>query len=331
MHLIDEPIPSDIHKMTQQDLAYITEFLQNFDDIGHLPTEEVQKGFIMERIGQYLTDDSLSIPPNMENNDWTNFLKQNECIRNHTYILKHFEKMSLIQQFKELKNTLNMVLQWPKVTISQQFTCERIVNAFNFGPEPLRMSVMNMNEDIAMYSFIGSKNRIYFLQVFVDNYKVKHGRCGKFYFTNLSPDGSEGDNLYQIVDNQFFSPNTLSLLLQDNKNNKTAILYQFYLTEAFEKLTDVNLKHDIDRNNYLPDMNATVQFSKGMKPITGMVASQFAISGSRKVGIVLSENKKKIRLFELGTEEDDEDEDEDMTNRTMRESDVSMQDNSIVV
>lgn len=36
LNLMDEAIPSEIHKMTQQDLAYITEFLQNFDHIGKL-------------------------------------------------------------------------------------------------------------------------------------------------------------------------------------------------------------------------------------------------------------------------------------------------------
>jgi anaphase-promoting complex subunit 4 len=56
--------------------------------------------------------------------------------------------------------------------------------------------------------------------------------------------------------------------------------------------------------------------------------AEFAVSGSRKVGIVLAENRRKVRLYEMEGEEE-EDEDADMTNSTMKESDMSVQDVNI--
>jgi len=61
-----------------------------------------------------------------------------------------------------------------------------------------------------------------------------------------------------------------------------------------------------------------------MKAVENMVASRLAVSGSRKVAVVLSENRCTVRLFEMETEEDEEeDETMDATASTVRDSDQS--------
>lgn len=118
MHLIDEPIPPQLTKMTQQDLANIAEFIQNFNKIGK---DSNDPGFIMERLGQYLTDAPLTIPPNMEGNDWDSFLKQNQCVQDHPAILQHYREMSLIQQLKHLKSSIEDIFVKPKDFVRTQF------------------------------------------------------------------------------------------------------------------------------------------------------------------------------------------------------------------
>lgn len=54
-----------------------------------------------------------------------------------------------------------------------------------------------------------------------------------------------------------------------------------------------------------------------------MMGSFFAVSGSRRVSVVLADNKRKVKLFEMEAEEDEE-EDADMTPSVIKE-DVSMQ------
>lgn len=54
-----------------------------------------------------------------------------------------------------------------------------------------------------------------------------------------------------------------------------------------------------------------------------MAACFFAVSGSRRVSVVLAENRRKVKLFEMEAEEDEE-EDADMTPSVIKE-DVSMQ------
>lgn len=312
LFIMDEPIPSEIHKMTQQDLAYITEFLQNFDHIGSKDSQN-KKGFIMERLGQYLADAPLTITPNMEGNDWTAFLKENECIRNHSSILKHYTDTSLIQQFKDLSARITDIFETPKDLLDKQFKPAHTFHLFNFGEKPLRMSSININKDLLSFSFLQPPSSVYLLQIHVNNEKCL-ARCGKFYFSRLQEDNP--NDIYQILDIKFYSTNILSLLLQENTNFRSATLLQFSLSSAIDKLTEINVCEDIEKS-VVPNTNGSNLVPKLYKNIE-MGASLFAVSGSRRVSIVLSENRRKVKLFEMEAEEEDEDE-------GLKE-DVSMQD-----
>ncbi|KAJ8985084.1 hypothetical protein NQ317_019769 [Molorchus minor] len=282
LFIMDEPIPSEIHKMAQQDLAYITEFLQNFDHIGSKDNQN-KKGFIMERLGQYLADAPLTITPNMDGNDWTKFLKENECVQNHPSILKHYTDTSLIQQFKDLAVKIKNIFEMPKVVLQKQFKPIHVCNCFNFGERPLLMSSININREMVLFSFLQPTNSTYLLQVHVDNDKCL-ARCGKFYFSQLQEENTSEN--YQILDVKFYSANILSVLLQENTGLKKRNFTATFFIGSFRK----NIE---------------------------MTAAFFAVSGSRRVSIVLSENKRKVKLFEMEAEEEDE---EDMT-----KEDISMQ------
>lgn len=143
-------------------------------------------------------------------------------------------------------------------------------------------------------------------------------RGGKFYFTNLSEDT---DDVYQIQDIAFYSSNILSLLLQETWGSKTATLLQFSLSSAYEDFVDVDISSSLEKNP-LALVNGSKLHPKLFKNIE-MGASFFAVSGSRRVSVVLSENKRKVKLFEMEAEEDEE-EDADMTTSVIKE-DVSMQ------
>jgi anaphase-promoting complex subunit 4 len=58
-----------------------------------------------------------------------------------------------------------------------------------------------------------------------------------------------------------------------------------------------------------------------------MVASRFAVSGTRKVAVVLSESRRKVRLFEMEVEEEEEDDEAmDAAASNLRDSDTSILD-----
>lgn len=320
LFLMDETVPTEIHKITQQDLAYITEFLQNFDHIGNKDGQNT-KGFIMERLGQYLADAPLVVLPNMDGNDWTSFLSENECIQNHPSILQHYKNTSLIQQFKELAVKIYDIFDAPKAALQVKFKPIYIFDCFNFGEVNLRMSSINITKEMILFAFLQPSTQFFLLQVHITDDKCL-ARCGKFHFTQLT---EESPQIYDILDVAFYSNNILSLLLQDTTGYKSATILQFPLAPALEKLVEIDIAVDISKTA-LPNSNGSVVTPKLFKN-TEMAGSVFAVSGSRRVGIVLSENKRKIKLFEMEAEEEDE-EDADMSSSIIKE-DVSMQENAV--
>lgn len=140
----------------------------------------------------------------------------------------------------------------------------------------------------------------------------------KLYLTNLSEDTND---TYQIQDIAFYSPNILSLLLQETWGTKTATLLQCSFSSAIAHFTEIDINTSLDKNN-IPVINGTGLNAKLFKNIE-MVASFFAVSGSRRVSVVLAENGRKVKLFEMEAEEDEE-EDADMTYSVIKD-DISMQ------
>lgn len=123
----------------------------------------------MERLGQYLTDGPLTITPNMDGNDWTNFLKENDCIQNHPSILKHYTNSSLIQQFTELAVKITNIFERPRSALSTQFRPLHVLNCFNFGPADLRVSSINLNKEIMLFTFLKAPSEhVHLLQVHLD-------------------------------------------------------------------------------------------------------------------------------------------------------------------
>jgi anaphase-promoting complex subunit 4 len=318
MHVLDEQIPNEIPKMTQQDLAYITEFLQNFDRIGK---NSKQNGFIMERLGQYLSDSNLTIQPDMSGNEWSHFLALDQCVQNHPSILKHFEEMSLIQQYKHLKTSIENIFAAPKDAITAQFEMVHVFDCFQYGAATLRTSQINVNKDAILSAFLEPPESVLLLQMQLprNDCEVK---CARLCFPLETLD----DN-YRVLDVKLYSSTVLTVLLQDKTPSKGTVLGQVQLGSALEKFTDVGGVYGGIFTDVVT-INGSGLVPKLLKSVDGMVGAEFAVSGSRKVGIVLAENRRKVRLYEMEGEEE-EDEDADMTNSTMKESDMSVQDVNI--
>ncbi|CAG9860050.1 unnamed protein product [Phyllotreta striolata] len=320
LYLTDEAVSSEIHKTAEQDLTYITEFLQNFDQIGNKGKEgQTTNGFVMERVGQYLADAPLKITSDLDGNEWQNFLSKNECLRNHAHILQHYKSTSLIQQFKELAVNISDIFDTPKMKLQSEFKASYVFDFFDFNAEPLKMSSINVTKEMMLFSFIEPSTNIYLLQVHVTDDKCL-ARYGKFHFTQSTEDNSQ---VYDILDIAFYSNNILSVLLQENSPYKLAVLLQFSLPSALDNLVEIDIHSKINRQT-LPNSDGSLISPKLIKNVE-MSASRFAVSGARRVSIVLSENKRKVKLFEMEAEEEDE-EDADMTCNTSK--DESRQDRS---
>lgn len=316
LHLIDEPIPPEIQKMTQQDHINIAEFLTNFDKIG--VDGETNSGFVMEKVGQYLADEPLTIQRDMSNNEWDVFLKENNCIANHPFVLKHYKEMSLVQQLNNLKECVDLIFSKPKDAIINHFKIIDGIQCFNISNR-IRGSQINC-ENRTYFAFLCGappSELICLVETTITNV-----RCAYFYFSQIQ------ENVVNqcICDLSFYSVKFLTVLLQSSSNS--SVLCQLPLAVLCEKLVDADPKLSISEQN-IPKANACEITTAPFKNIDGMVASQIAVSGSRSVCIVLADNKRQIKIYEMEAEEEDE-EDADMTANSVRDSEMSVLDSSFI-
>lgn len=310
VHLIDTPVPPDVLNMTQQDQANIAEFLQIFDSIN----DHKSSGFVMERVGQYLVDAELKIQSDTRGNEWENFLKTQDCVLENEGIMKHSKEMSLVQQFKRLKENVKDVFADVECVQSEFKLVERI-NCVDFPENGLSMSQVNFDRTSTFFVILPEhREKGLFLNVTYENKRDFKTTAGNFFF-------EDHQNRYTILDVKFYSPNVLSLLLEETSTKK-AVICQFPALTASDTLSLVDIKNKICRQ-HLPETNGLEIEGVLTKTIEGMPASKFSVSGNRRVCIVLSENKRKVRLFEMEAEEEDEEEG-DATMSMVKESDVSM-------
>ncbi|XP_014664104.1 PREDICTED: anaphase-promoting complex subunit 4-like, partial [Priapulus caudatus] len=106
LRLSDETPMAEINKVTQQDLAFVAEFLkESFTEEQSVPpqvktevsSDQAKPSFHLERVGQYLKDEPLHFPPDTSTNPWEQVLSENANLRDHKSHFPHDTKKSLIQ------------------------------------------------------------------------------------------------------------------------------------------------------------------------------------------------------------------------------------------
>lgn len=201
---------------------------------------------------------------------------------------------------------------------------ENIFNCFDTTERLPRISQTNYNPENTFIAFLHRPPPSE--KICILNIKRENGNTllkgAYFHFTQHLSEGQCKN--YEIVDVSFYSPTVLSLLLQDEH---AGALCQFSVTAINEKLVDIDTNLSVSEAN-LPMINGCEGSMAGIKNLDNMSVSRFAVSGSRRVAIVLGSNRRKIRLFEMEAEEEDE-EDADASANTIKDSDVSMQNSNI--
>ncbi|XP_066259283.1 anaphase-promoting complex subunit 4 [Euwallacea similis] len=324
MHLMDEPIPADLQKMTQQDLVCITEFLENFDNYGQSEKSSGGGGkFVMERLGQYLMDENLTIKPDMTGNDWTQFIEENECLKNCPQLLTHYTEKSLIQVFKELKRDIEKVFDAPSREIEKVVLPVASLDCPTMGSPRVILSSVNVSNGSPLLAVLQPPKSINIFQILLNNKGDYHATGANFFFSPESaPDSNQRElqpEPFDVIDIQFYSSNSLSVLLQESFNSRRGGIFQLSAQAAIEQLQEIDFSN---RSEALRSVNAWNLGPTHFKNVN-MPVSKFSVSGTRRVSIVLAENRRKVKLFEMECDEE-EDEEVDMSASSVRDDSFAM-------
>ncbi|XP_052737942.1 anaphase-promoting complex subunit 4 isoform X2 [Bicyclus anynana] len=332
VRLLDEQASSEIVKITQQELTHIADFLYNFDNVQVENNETAEKPvkFNLERLGQYLQDQELSILPDDEDNPWHKYLRENSCLlkdNDTIFSVMDFRKFSLVQQQNHLKAAVGKIFDVKTKYVGKYFTvlynlkCHQTIDKITRNN--LRISqIFDPNEDRFMMAFTDTENikeEIYFVSVNVKE-RLCNATCCKYAFSSRllqdENDVATEKNL-PILDLQFYSSEYLSVLVKHPTVDDSTVFIQVPLKIVLQNSVEFNMKsksllvfnEKVIKKNLSPLLDASVY-----KVLDKMDGFRIAVSGSRKVAVVLSNSHRKVRVFEMEINgEDEEDETLDTT------------------
>ncbi|XP_045626150.1 anaphase-promoting complex subunit 4 [Procambarus clarkii] len=332
-----ETVPDEMSRMTQQDLTYITEFLHDsLEDTETGPDGEKRTRFRLERVGQYLKDAPLSCPPESGRNPWAVFLAEHPAVAEHSLIFPHYPERSLLQEHKNLERVLDNMAGQPAKVISGAVNIVAWVPFMAVAPTgPVSVSQISCPRNNAMYTVLipGPKQTILYLarwptsaerlaQANAPPGPAHHVEAAPFVFSRL--EGTRGCSSEQLgppspflhlIGAQFYAEDTLSVLAQDPADSKSSFFIQLWMQTACGGLKPLAVYggRRLAEAGVTPQDACRLVDASGYRRLEGGPLSSLAVSGSRKVALLLSENRRRVRLFEMEVDEDDEDDDEDDT------------------
>ncbi|KAG5346316.1 APC4 protein, partial [Acromyrmex charruanus] len=294
LQLTDERAPSEVSRVSQQELTFIAEFLSDFDK------PKTNGRVNLEKLGQYLRHENLQTPLTSEGSEWAIMLDANDCLRNYAHIVKQNFNLSLLQSHVKLVAAVENVFAEAYQSLVDHF----VMISISLPSFTSLMSSQTVTSDgnflLAMSETDSKLLRLFNIKYLsIDPISLsskmvtldvsqKQGECSKENIDTV------------IVDLQFYSQDYLSLLIL-NKQTHASFLIQMPLHSMLEY-------QDNDAIISITDIISTTW----PKPFQGISARRLAVSGSRKVAAILNENNRKIRLLETEAEpEDEEDEEEE--------------------
>lgn len=313
LRMSDDRIPDlTLTDVNQQDLAFIADYLYSLDGISKTKIKDIsypQKKCCLDRLGQYLLDEELVNPPDISKNAWEGLLRDNTCLLNNPSIIPRSDKSSLVQQHNQLKKDVDNVFKEPQHAIGSLFQLRHVVPLVTLRADLLLSMIHVWDEERLLLSLLQTDNLTQFMFFDISVEEPSNFKTVQIYFNPPDTSDSSSSAAMKILGVQFYLPDILSVLLEPSGENRSALFVQLPTKSIRE--ADCST---ID--------GTTLTESSALRPVENMVASSFAVSGTRKVAVVLSESRRKVRLFEMEVEEDEEDEETmDATISSNRDSD----------
>ncbi|XP_055586995.1 anaphase-promoting complex subunit 4 [Uranotaenia lowii] len=321
VRLMDETLPEDSQSITQQEINYLSEFLDNFDVnstkdfVEETNVEEKKRKFNLERVGQYLEDKPLVYPPKMDiSNQWSTLLEQNECLKNCPLIFPHHDNRSLVQQHNLLKASIDRIFEKPITVIGQDFKQKSALSLRCSSENNSFQTVVNhfntKENNITLFAFLESEKSLILIECNAASSlrSIRLSFAEKpFFETRLI---NIGELSFRHV--QFYNEETLSLLLRSQNQNQSrpqSYFLQLPLQRVRELLEAVPF---VSSQIVTPEqscriVNAYNLISDGaLKLLDGLDAARIAVSGTRNVTAIVSESLKTVRIYDMDPQEDED-------------------------
>ncbi|XP_015607666.1 anaphase-promoting complex subunit 4 [Cephus cinctus] len=297
LRLIDERVPSEASRVSQQELAFIAEFLRGFDKTGS--NTSGRKVVNLEKLGQYLRREPLQTFLTPEGSEWASMLDENQCLQDHPLIIKQDLSYSLLQSHIKLVEAIGGVYKEAYQGLVKHFA---VLTTTLPSSKSLLLSQMVTDEGNLLIAFVKTDRKLLRLFKIINNPTEPATLSLQAAVVNVDHrQGIYSKGETTITDLQFYSQDFLSLLLL-NQHSHASFLIQLPVNHPrlFGELSTV-----------IVELGELISGASWPRPFHGISARRLAVSGPRKVAAILSESNRKIRLLDTEVEPEDEEEEED--------------------
>lgn len=321
---MDETVPDEVAAVSQQDINYLAEFLNTFDQIEETSSGDMvtKHKFNLERVGQYLQEKNIQIPfQSNTTSEWKKLLNDNECLKNSQIIYPHHKELSLVQEHKLLRDSVDDLFLKPEEIISKKFEYKSCIDIADVKEtDELQIHHIQIEEKEANYFITLIQNEyFYFTEISPESTFIK---VGKFHFTETPFTTNKFENIstLRLRDLQFYNDNYVSMLLTGTfgENQISKHFVQFPIQHIHPRMVGVKLTDYIDLT--LPmNINNLYEIldSNLLRTLETNDGHYISVSGSRKIATILSESQKRLRHYEMEVEDDDDDADMSQTNKSL--------------
>ncbi|XP_075155893.1 anaphase-promoting complex subunit 4 [Haematobia irritans] len=314
--LFQHDISEDMTQLSMEDTIYLAEYLNSFEDsvIENDDGSVTKRKFNLEKVGQYLEDTHLQQVLKTDlHHLWQKLLDENECLRNSTLLYPHEKNLSLTQQKDKLFAAIDAVFEKPNESVTCGFELDVSFNCCTFSD-----GTENNFEFIKSTYLVCETKKVDLLAVTIGwqdclilSFDSKFTQMQTFRLqTCAGPFTKQLSNeleCLKFVDLKFYNNDVISLLLSSDLEDKTQSYFvQFPLEQPKNKSIvqilpqNINIG-DISTSHSIFDIIDTSCF-KGMDTTCTLLS----VSGCRKVASILSDKRKKMIIFEMEIEDDDD-------------------------
>ncbi|XP_016936717.2 anaphase-promoting complex subunit 4 isoform X1 [Drosophila suzukii] len=334
LRLSHQEIPDDL-VLTEEENIAMADFLCSMepelddrsdeeDDVEPLSDTPppARSKFNLERVGQYLDNAYLTQPYTRDPSQlWEEMVAENECLNECKLFVPHDKNLSLVQQRDKMFNAIDAVFHKPTESISGSFKLSSAVICNDLPPmEP--GEGLEDRELVTCSYYVNEASRSDMLACTISwqeamILEVSRAGDGLVRCTRIQLEpgmfSSAHEDFYNLrfVDLQFYNESSLSILAQSTSAVSGMRPHSFFIQFSLSAARNQCTQHQMGPLVKLKDATVThsihdVVDGATFKGLDGL-CDMLAVSGSRKVATVLSDRKRKMTIFEMEIEEEEDD------------------------
>lgn len=300
------------------------------DGLSQSPPPTQRSKFNLERVGQYLENTYLTqLQPMSTSEIWKYITAQNECMAQCTQFVPHDKRLSLVQQRDKMFNAIDAVFHKPTESISSSF---KLTTAVICGELPDCQVELSLPQDpLEQHDYdyvnctyhVDEANKCDMLAVTISWQEVMILefsraedcllRCTRVKLSPgpLTPQLHEDYYNLRFVDLQFYNETSLSMLAQTSMPTPGVRPHSYFVQFSLSAARYHSTQHLMAPLMKLPNSTVTHSIHDILDAVTFKaldgICEMLAVSGSRKVATVLSDRRRKMTIYEMEIEEEEDD------------------------